>query len=265
MAASSGSSSGFDSRGYLYARFSNVEERNLRMWTPLIGCHEACKSLPSHTLKVLDYGSGPVIQNCISLCANATEVVFAELEANNRVAIQLWMVDDKSAFNWSPHFDSVVQKLEGRSERESREREQKLRSIVKGVVHCNILEDPIIEKGFEGPYDVVLEAGSLQCASMSIQNFKDNIKKLSKLVKPGGTLMSWGDHIVTKEECVVYSAGDRKFSCLSLTKEVVESAFCEAGFSNISTQFWEVNSSSKIVTEKVGMKGYFFVHGKLSS
>ena len=44
----------------------------------------------------------------------------------------------------------------------------------------------IIEKGFEGPYDVVLESNSLQAACTDLESYKLSLKLLSGLLKPGG-------------------------------------------------------------------------------
>ena len=78
-------------------------------------------------------------------------------------AIQKWLDGDADAFNWSPHFDYVVKTLEGKGEKEAREREQRMRKISK-VVFCDALSETPMEKGYEGPYDILLEFGCLNAA-----------------------------------------------------------------------------------------------------
>ena len=48
---------------------------------------------------------------------------------------------DPDAFNWSPHFDYVVKTLEGKGEKEAREREKLLRKKTNGVISCDILAE----------------------------------------------------------------------------------------------------------------------------
>ena len=45
----------------------------------------------------------------------------AEFAEVNRKAVQQWVDKDPRAFDWSPHFDHVVQKLEGKGERRGQE------------------------------------------------------------------------------------------------------------------------------------------------
>ena len=253
----------FDSDAYLRPRFSNVA-KNIRAWTPLRGFHEAFESLTGSSFKILDYGCGPVIQNSISAAAHASEIVFCDIAGSNLEAVRKWLKNDAAAFDWTPHFDYVVQTLEGKGEKEARKREAKLRAVGKGPVHCDISGEPVIEKGYEGPYDVVMEAGCLQVASTSSESFKQNVAKLVTLTKSGGTLMLWGDDISMERPTVVYSVGNKEFSCLCITKEFVAEALREAGCSELQTQFWPIETSdtSRHIKEKAGMKGYYFITAK---
>ena len=90
--------------------------------------------------KVLDFGCGPVIANVISAARVATEVVLAEYTEEGRSAVRMWLEEDPNAFNWSPYFKYVVQTLEGGTAEAAKEREKRLRSITKGVVHCDITQ-----------------------------------------------------------------------------------------------------------------------------
>ena len=159
--------------------------------------HEAFQALP-FSLKILDFGSGPVIQHAISAAAHASEVVFSDISESNREAVKKWLHQDPTSFNWSPHFDHVVQIFEGKGEKEAREREETLRNVVKAVAYCNVLEDTSIEDGFEGPYDVIIESACLAAACTSTKSFKEAVLRLNRLLKPGGTMLMWGPEIDMK-------------------------------------------------------------------
>ena len=198
----------FDADYYLRTRFTNLGAMDREL-------HELFQTLPSSgELKVLDFGCGLVIQHCISAAAHAAEVVFCE---SNRAAIQKWLSGDKDAFNWSPHFDYVVKTLEGNGEKEAREREEKLRKIAK-VAYCDVLSPTPMEKGFEGPYDVLIEYGCLDAACSDLESYKTCVKNMAPLVKPGGVLVRAS---LNGKSNAVYDVGDRTFPCIRMTDQGV--------------------------------------------
>ena len=134
-----------------------------RMQHTLRCYHDAMEKLPSG-LKVLDYGSGPVIFGAISAATKASEIVLSDLSGKNRDALRTWLNGGAGAFDWSPHFKFVVCELEGKSEKEAEEREDQVRKLVKAVVHCDISEEPPIEKGYNCTYDVVISSSKRSLA-----------------------------------------------------------------------------------------------------
>ena len=224
---------------------------------------EVFQSLP-YSPKVLDYGSGLVIQNCISAAAHASEMVFSDITKSNCEAAKKWLRRDPTAFNWSPHFDYVVQTLEGKGEKEAREREEMLRKVVKGVVHCDIFAEPPIEKGFEGPYDVVIEGGCLNSACTNTESFKKGLVTLSHLIKPGGSILRWGEVLSMEESTTVYSVGKEEYNYLCTEREFVIDAVKQAGFSSVHMQYCEHDHSkvSKQVIYRPEFQGLYFIQAK---
>ena len=250
---------------YLEARYKDVPT-NDRVHFLLNGFHEVFQSLP-HSLKILDYGSGPVIQNCISAAPHASEIVFSDIAESNREAVRKWLGRDPTAFNWSPHFDYVVQTLEGKGEKEAREREEMLRKLVKGVAHCDALADPLIEKGFEGPYDVIIEGGCLIAACTTIERFKEALVTLSHLLKPGGTIIMWGFNVSMEHKTTIYRVGNKDYNCLCVEKEFVVDAVKDAGLTDVQMHAYEYDRSktSKHFAYQPGFLGAYFVHAKKNS
>ena len=150
--------------------------------------HEFFSTLPQ-SLKILDYGTGPAIMTVISAAPHSSKIILSDYSPENRESLTLWLEKSDNAFNWSPLFDHVVQKLEGKSEEEARKREELVRKVVTAVIHCDIYSDPIVEKGFEGTYDVVSSSCCLNSSCSTRRDFKNNLQKLAKLVKPGGILI----------------------------------------------------------------------------
>ena len=223
----------FDTEYYLKTRFSDLT--NGRTLFPLQCFHDAFQSLPS-SLKVLDYGTGPAIMSVISASRNASEIVLSDYGESNREALKKWLRKDATAFDWSPYFDHVVQKLEGKGEKEAREREERLREVVKDVAYCNINEDPPIRTACQGPYDVVIESACLPASCFTREDFANGVNKLAALLKPGGSLLSYA--LERKMDTVkgVYYPGTKSQPVLNVIGEYAVGVLKQHGFSDITLQ-----------------------------
>ena len=226
----------FDAKDYLRTRFGDVSVRD-RVQFPLIKLHELFQSFSSDGAaagpKVLEFGSGPVIQHGISVAAFASEIVFSDISSANRGAIQKWLDGDADAFNWSPHFDYVVKTLEGKSEKEAREREQRMRKISK-FVFCDALSETPMEKGYEGPH-VLLEMQCLDAVCADKMDFRKCMRTLQSLLKPGGMFVHVSTNAVSETaNQVVWSVGGKEYKCIRLTHEFVTSVLKESGFREVN-------------------------------
>ena len=166
----------FDPFVYLNTRYGTPgAPDNERANFTLKNLHEAIKLRSSHlsqqdNIRVLDYGCGPVVCNIISAAGlpGVSEIVLAEHTERNRWAIQQWLDRDPSAFDWSPYFRYVTNRVEEKSELEAIVREDKVRSLIK-LAYCDITADTLIERGYEGPYDVVICLLCVQVCCSSIE------------------------------------------------------------------------------------------------
>ena len=247
---------------YLHTRYSNIAAKE-RVQFQLDRLHDLFQQFSTRELRVLDYGCGPIIQHSISAAANASEIVFCDISSSGREAIKKWLRKDPDAFNWSPHFDYVVKTLEGKEEKEAREREELLRKKTNGVVFCDVLADNPMQPGFEGPYDVIIEVGCFQAACSKITEYKRAVKNAFKLLRPGGIFAEHGVDISMDEETAVYTVGGKEMNVLSVTSGHAVSVMEEVGFSNINAVTCPRDPSNTASYNKVlGMLGYYFVWGK---
>ena len=196
------------------------------------------KSLSSSTseFKVLDFGCGPVIANVISAARVATEVVLAEYTEEGRSAVRMWLEEDPNAFNWSPYFKYVVQTLEGGTAEAAEEREKRLRSIMKGVVHCDITQATPIEIDYQGPYDVVISCLCISDACKTTDDFLKAVGKLATLVKSKGHLLLCS--IEPKETGAEnYTIGNKTYSALAIDRTFTQLALRNY-FNEITVEFF---------------------------
>ena len=221
----------FDPWDYVEDEYDTVSDPFHRHSLKLM--HEFYKSYgsPPAGLKVLEFGTGPVVIYEISASLYASEIVLSEYTEKNRELLQMWLDRDPEAPDWSPFFECVVQELEGKSKEEVAMREEKLRQVVKAVIPCDIHKDTPIEPAYHGPYDVVFTCQCLECACTSLEEFSGAVSKLAKFVKPGGKLV-----IVTMEgagDNFFYMVGDEKFFGISIREETVTTMLQQAGFHDI--------------------------------
>ena len=141
-------------------------------------------------LKVLNYGCGPIVAFEASAVPYAREIVLAEYIEKNRMVAKLWVDKDPSKPDFSALYRYVVEELEGRGPSEVEERQESVRRLTT-VCSCDIFQDPVIQKGYEGPYDVVYTASTLEGVCSNIEEYGAAVSKLCGLLKPGGWLMMW--------------------------------------------------------------------------
>ena len=208
---------------------------------------EQSDSCPPNKVRVLDYGCGPTICHAISAAGipNASEIVLAEYTARNREAVQQWLDKDPSAFDWSPYFKYVVQTLEGKTEQQVAEREERMRSLIK-VVPCDITLDPPIEKGYKGPYDIVISSMCLESSCESIEEYRASVSKLSSLLKPGGLLLILSTEKQPEEEQTYYRVGSQYFYDLKISCDAVLSSIKEAGLSILSVDHMKMSEDPAV-------------------
>ena len=221
----------FDPLKYVKQDYSTVDAFHRHSLQVL---HEFYESYgpPPAGLKVLEFGTGPIIIYEISTALYASEIVLSEYTEKNRRALQKWLDGDPDALRWSPFFEYVVQELEGKSKEEVALREEKLRQVVKSVIPCDLHKDTPVEPAYHGPYDVVFTCQCLECACNSLEEFSMAVSKLATLVKPGGKLV-----IVTMEgagDTFFYMAGDQKFIGVSIREENVRNILQQEGFHDIT-------------------------------
>ena len=220
----------FKASDYLKGRYDNPDSK----FIPSLRCyHEVFKSLPSG-LTVLDYGTGPAIITTISASTKASELVLSDYAEDSREVLRRWLDRHPDAFDWSPFFRLVVKDLEGKGEKEVEERQELVRSLVKAVVHCDLTQDPPIERGYDRQYDVVISGFCLESVARTHAEYKRGVDKLAKLVKPGGLLLLEGGEVL--EGRGGYMVGDHTFEGVGVTRELAEEAMKEAGMSDITVK-----------------------------
>ena len=158
----------------------------------------------------------------------------------------------------------MVKTLEGKGEKEAREREERMRQIAT-VVYCDIQAEPPIESGYEGPYDIILEFSSLLAACTDKQNYRSCMRSLTSLLKPGGIFVHYSSNYNSPlgEELSQYPVGDKASPLIAINHEYVTALFKEEGFVDIilCSDFVPLDpyTTSQYVPKR---NGFHFITGK---
>ena len=109
-----------------------------------------------------------------------------------------------------------------------------MRKISK-VVFCDALSETPMEKGYEGPYDIILQFGCLEAACSTKKNYESCMKTLTTLLKPDGVMINTATNGLIDYEGLRYCVGDTEHTCLRFTSEYVASVFSESGLKDVKT------------------------------
>ncbi len=248
----------FDPQAYVknvYASKGTADEAHCGF--PLRQLRKFWSTYPTdhQNLKVLDYGTGPTPIWQISSALHASEIVLAEFLESNRKALEQWVAGDSSLMDWSPYFKYAVQTLEGKDEEEAKAREVKLRGLIKAIVPCDATQDPPIQRGYEGPYDVIITILCLPGASKTEEEYKAVVARVATLLKPGGRIVMY--EVEDPEKSYYTPHHTWKFHWLPTSESLVETALDSAGFEDV--QIEKLSTEDLPIRSKMNYKATMFI------
>ena len=205
-----------DTINFQYTRF--FKERLYKFYTKY-----SCK-WNNETARLLEFGGGPVITSLIGAAPYVGEITFAAYLESERNEVELWKQDKEGAYDWSAHFKCAINEVEHIAGDDVwRKRQELLRNRISSIIACDILcDNPLFVK--HEPFDIVSTGLCLEVVCSTYTEYKEGVKKLVRLLKPGGFLLMF-----TEERTTFYMVGGKKWSCLYLTLEQIKEALVEAG------------------------------------
>ncbi|KAM4651559.1 indolethylamine N-methyltransferase-like [Discoglossus pictus] len=200
---------------------------------------------------LIDIGSGPTIYHLLSACGAFKNIITSDFLPQNTAEVEKWLNKDPSAFDWTPIIRFVCN-LEGNSENWKR-KEETLRKSVKQVIKCDVTKKNPLEPHVLPPADCVISCLCLEVPCKDIDDFRDILKNLKCLIKPGGHLI-----VLSSLNCSFWYSGKTCFSSVSMNKESIERVFSEAGY-EIEKMVVEPRSET-IGKDICDYDGYYYIH-----
>ena len=188
------------------------------------------------TARLLEFAGGPVIANLISAVPYVNQITFAAYLESERKEVELWKHGKEGAHDWSSDFKCTLNDVEPRVDRVAgsnpktpqgdntwREREDLLRKRITDIIPCDIFcDNPLLVK--QEPFEVIQTSLCLEVVCATFAEYKDGVRKLVGLLKPGGFLIMF-----MEERETFYMVGKKRWDVLYLTLEQVKEALVEAG------------------------------------
>ncbi|XP_076839643.1 indolethylamine N-methyltransferase-like [Brachyhypopomus gauderio] len=214
----------FDARTYINNFYSSpqghAKEKNFLSF--VLGCLSSTFSTGRYKgQRLIEVGSGPTIHTIISACEYFQEIVLSDFADNNRQEIVKWLKNETGCFDWKPIIQHVCA-IEGKSPSDV---EVKLRQRVKEVLKCDVhLENPFHPHNL-GPAECVITSLCLEAACKDLQTYRNALRGVAALVRPGGVLVMIGVLGQT-----FYYINETRFSCLHISKSSIENILEDLGF-----------------------------------
>ena len=124
-------------------------------------------------------------------------------------------------------------------------RQDQLRKLVKAVVHCDIIHKTL-QSSKATTNSTTLSSVLLyilEGASRNKDDYRSNLARLGRLVKPGGKIFYYG----VENKVGYYPVGDRNFPNVHVDKEFSLKTFNDAGFHNLTIRDAPVVDSDRLM------------------
>ena len=221
----------FDSKEYLNTYYASAEGNPNEMnQFAFYGeqqynfCKKYSCKWNTKTARLLEFGGGPVIAHLIIPVQYVNQITFSAYLESERKEIELWKYGKEGAHDWSSEFKCTLTEIEHTAGDEAwRERERLLRKCITEIIACDIFcDNPLLVK--QESFEIIQTTLTLESACKTYAEYKDSVRKLVGLLKPGGFLLMF-----IEERETFYILGKKRWDILYLTLDQVKEALVEAG------------------------------------
>ena len=210
------------------------------------------KEWDNSTALLLEVGGGPCIYSYVSAVPYVAKIIHSDYVKANLDEVSMWKNKDPDAFDWSPYFKYVIQKLEGRTSHNAiLEREKKLRDLLT-TIPCDLKAD-VVAPAVDKPVDILSSNFCLATSADNLEEYKIWLKKFYDMVVSKGFFVSLTSIGLTwyKFDDLVYHASP------SLSLEDVKQHYKEAGFDVVRAKLW--SKPMKLRNTENDTEGFAFV------
>ncbi|XP_073511457.1 indolethylamine N-methyltransferase-like [Phyllobates terribilis] len=217
---------GFDARQNLEDYFSNKSGMVFGDDSIIFPLENLTKTFTEGHIQgniLIDLSVGSTIHHLYAACEFFKHIIV--LKANDRCIMELkrWVDERTGAFEWD-HAAKHHADIEGKSD-QFEDKGEKVRTALRHVVKCDFEKENIVEPIDLPPADCIIIGSLLEFLSKNQDAFKNYLRKVTKLLKPGGHLI-----IVGILDATYITIGKDKFHILKYDEDFARKFLLEEGF-----------------------------------
>lgn len=186
--------------------------------------------------RLLDIGSGPTVYNVAVASFYFPNIILSDFVESNCEQLRKWLRKDADSIDWFPFLSRVaeIEKYED-VEQACKRIEEQIRKSVKDVIHCNVLNEEVIDKKYsQEPFDLILSSLTLETAAADFDAYCKCLGNIKRLLKKGGKLI-----LMSLTQCSGWTVKGKRFHCLSLKESDIQKALELNGFCDMKWKFRE--------------------------
>jgi hypothetical protein len=215
-------------KDYLRTYYSELESDEVETIKFFV---DAMKKVDS-TGPVLFFGTGPTLHHVFLTAPKAAEIHLVDYLPENLQEIKKWVDKEEDAHDWSPFVKYTLQ-CEGNSsptDEDINEREEMVRrKITKFMTADAGQTDPLSTEQRES-YGLVLSPYCADSATGDKKVWKEYMRNITSLVKPGGTFIT-----AALRDCSSYEVGEKEFPCANVNEKDMKGVLGMLDFSSRNT------------------------------
>ncbi|KAM5163594.1 nicotinamide N-methyltransferase-like isoform 4-T4 [Mantella aurantiaca] len=171
---------------------------------------------------LIDISNGSFIHHLYSASNSFKKIVV--LKTNEKCIMELsrWLHDRTGAYDWT-HTSAAAAELEGNRD-QLEEKESRLKSSIKQILKCDFEQENITSPVELPLADCVIVGWTLNVISKNEDEYMRSLKRILKLLKPGGHLLLFSVADVT-----YFTAGGERFHAFTYDESFVKNALSKLG------------------------------------
>ncbi|KAM5163655.1 nicotinamide N-methyltransferase-like [Mantella aurantiaca] len=171
---------------------------------------------------LIDISMGSFIHHLYSASNFFQDIVVLKPNENSVMELSRWLHDRTGAYDWT-HTSTAAAELEGNRD-QFQEKESRLKSSIKQILKCDFEQENITSPVALPLADCVIATAILNAVCKNEDEYMRNLKKILKLLKPGGCLLLFS----TIEATYIITGGER-FHILTVDEAFVKNALSKLG------------------------------------
>ncbi|XP_063797889.1 nicotinamide N-methyltransferase-like [Pseudophryne corroboree] len=174
---------------------------------------------------LIDISIGSIVHHLFDISEYFKEIIILKLTEPCIMELNKWVNTRTGAFNWN-HASKIVTELKGISDPDcSCEKEEKLKDTIKRIVKFDFSNENLTDPAVLPPADCLISAWVLEGVCQDQQDYIKNLRKMSMLLKPGGTLI-----LIVNLNCTYYTVGNDRLHAFNNSESFVKNTLTNEGF-----------------------------------